>query len=407
MTDGTHTYQWDAEGRLSWVDSGSLDTIAYNALGQWVYWGTGNASQYIYDSAGNDIAYYVPGYGWLNRMIPFQGRTLALYPNDGNTYYWHYNALGSTTLGTDYNGGANGDPLFYPWGQAWGQQGLFAGFSDLENRANLFFGRHRTYNYNISRWLTPDPDNAGADLSNPQSWNAYSYAGNNPTTNTDPSGEDYKVCLTDELGQSHCTNIENESQFQSFLADPGPGYKISGNSLSGNIALTNLLTGQQTLEGTYEQVPGPGSEGGGLQNDVGADLFIGGGIGVAFKAVGGALEAGASAVGRMLGVGGGEEGAVAVAEGEAAASAPVGMRGSPLQVVAGTNADQVIDGISYSGHAIDEMQSEGITPSVVKDAVENGSKVPSYGDRVAHFGDGVKVVTDRTRKVITVMLESR
>jgi hypothetical protein len=32
--DGTHTYQWDAEGRMTSVDSGSTVTQKYNALGQ-------------------------------------------------------------------------------------------------------------------------------------------------------------------------------------------------------------------------------------------------------------------------------------------------------------------------------------------------------------------------------------
>lgn len=35
---------------------------------------------------------------------------------------------------------------------------------------------------------TVDPENAGAKLSDPQSWNAYSYAGNSPVTFHDPSG---------------------------------------------------------------------------------------------------------------------------------------------------------------------------------------------------------------------------
>lgn len=38
------------------------------------------------------------------------------------------------------------------------------------------------------RFQSPDPGNAGADPSNPQTWNAYSYVGNNPLSYTDPSG---------------------------------------------------------------------------------------------------------------------------------------------------------------------------------------------------------------------------
>jgi hypothetical protein len=38
------------------------------------------------------------------------------------------------------------------------------------------------------RFQSPDPGNAGADPSNPQSWNGYAYVGNNPLSYTDPSG---------------------------------------------------------------------------------------------------------------------------------------------------------------------------------------------------------------------------
>jgi hypothetical protein len=38
--------------------------------------------------------------------------------------------------------------------------------------------------------MSPDPDNAGASIDNPQSWNAYSYVLNNPLKYTDPNGLD-------------------------------------------------------------------------------------------------------------------------------------------------------------------------------------------------------------------------
>ena len=43
--------------------------------------------------------------------------------------------------------------------------------------------------YQLGRWLIPDPAGQMAvDPANPQTWNMYSYAGNNPTTFNDPSG---------------------------------------------------------------------------------------------------------------------------------------------------------------------------------------------------------------------------
>jgi YD repeat-containing protein len=53
-----HTYQWDAEGRVSTVDPGNNPTwnFTYNALGhrvQWAYGSSGAADQHLFDPAGN------------------------------------------------------------------------------------------------------------------------------------------------------------------------------------------------------------------------------------------------------------------------------------------------------------------------------------------------------------------
>lgn len=40
----------------------------------------------------------------------------------------------------------------------------------------------------MGRWMSPDPYNGSIDPSNPQSFNRYSYVGNNPLGFTDPSG---------------------------------------------------------------------------------------------------------------------------------------------------------------------------------------------------------------------------
>ncbi|WP_232428416.1 DUF4258 domain-containing protein [Burkholderia ubonensis] len=62
-------------------------------------------------------------------------------------------------------------------------------------------------------------------------------------------------------------------------------------------------------------------------------------------------------------------------ESSAVPSTPTGQGGSPMDVKPGTNSPATIGGISYSGHALDEMQSDGIVPSVVKNAIETGTAV--------------------------------
>jgi RHS repeat-associated protein len=60
-------------------------------------------------------------------------------------------------------------------------------YRDYETTNDWFLAR--TFGPGQGRFQSVDPGNAGADPSNPQTWNAYAYVGNNPLSYTDPSGE--------------------------------------------------------------------------------------------------------------------------------------------------------------------------------------------------------------------------
>lgn len=74
-----------------------------------------------------------------------------------------------------------------------------------------------------------------------------------------------------------------------------------------------------------------------------------------------------------------------------------------MDVPRGTNSPATINGLEYGGHALDEMQSEGFTPSVVEDTIANGQATTQTSGRVAHYSpdNNVTVITDNG-KVITV-----
>jgi hypothetical protein len=42
--------------------------------------------------------------------------------------------------------------------------------------------------------MTPDPGHIGARIGDPQTWNAYAYAGNDPVNHVDPTGLVYEIC---------------------------------------------------------------------------------------------------------------------------------------------------------------------------------------------------------------------
>ena len=72
---------------------------------------------------------------------------------------------------------------------------------DTETGLDYFGARY--YSSAQGRFTSVDPENAGADLEDPQSWNGYAYARNNPLKYVDPDGLEYMVC--DQAGncQSH------------------------------------------------------------------------------------------------------------------------------------------------------------------------------------------------------------
>ena len=128
--------------------------------------------------------------------------------NRRNWVHWNVldtyvpDALGSTRLVSGWNnaGGSAWDwSDYYPYGGEWahnymcclGNHYKFTGKErDLESGYDNFGARF--YSSNLGRFMSPDP--VGGWLGNPQSWNAYSMAHNNPVSHTDPSG----MCSDDD-----------------------------------------------------------------------------------------------------------------------------------------------------------------------------------------------------------------
>lgn len=96
------------------------------------------------------------------------------------------------------------------------------------------------------------------------------------------------------------------------------------------------------------------------------------------------------------------------AEGEEAAAArastPTGRPGSPMEVPRGTNAPGSVNGRDFSGHAFDEMQADGLTPSVVENTITNGAaKAGNTAGTTVYYDsvNKVSVVVNSAGKVIT------
>ena len=88
------------------------------------------------------------------------------------------------------------------------------------------------------------------------------------------------------------------------------------------------------------------------------------------------------------------------------AATPVGRRGAPMNVLPGTNAATTIGDRKFTGHALDQMQGRGVTPTVVENAIQNGARSP--GNRPGtyqHSSDGVRVITNSSGDVVTVVTQ--
>jgi len=203
-SDGQYNYQYDAEGRLVKVTNSPPATwyqvSVYNALGEHVeddfpdgqYNRTlifprdifGHRTEIFDDRPSQN---WVGADQWWARVAG-----LRLLMGGSTSYLRHADATGSSTMLTDQTGAVDGDVVFYPWGQVWQISGGSDGtFGDLGFQVNypLPPSATRDYNPTLGRWLVPDPaGQMAANPANPQTWNMYAYATDNPTTLNDPSG---------------------------------------------------------------------------------------------------------------------------------------------------------------------------------------------------------------------------
>lgn len=71
------------------------------------------------------------------------------------------------------------------------------------------------------------------------------------------------------------------------------------------------------------------------------------------------------------------------------------------------NESQVINGRSFSGHALDQMQNRGIMPSSVESAIQNGIQFPGNRPDTVEYLDLENklrvIVNSKTGNVVTVI----
>ena len=192
--DGSLAYTYDAEGRIA--TAGGSYTYTYDADGRRVRKAySGSTVDFLYDAGGNEIAQVSSMGTWTRGEIYAAGRHLATL-SSSNTYYNEADWLGTERARSVLGATTHCETITsFPFGDGQTTTGScvdpspmhFTGKErDSESGLDNFGARYDSSQY--GRFMSPDPGNAGVINADPQSWNAYSYARNNPISLTDPTG---------------------------------------------------------------------------------------------------------------------------------------------------------------------------------------------------------------------------
>lgn len=186
------TYKWDADGNPVKLRSANL---TFDAFDREVEYANGSAiTQVLYGPIGK--------MGLMNGQTPSKtriplpgGSTAQMIGTNGVTYILHNDWLGSARLTTSYNSRSMYyDTAYAPYGENYSSTS--SSTSDLDFTGEFQDSLNGLYDFLYrendpvqGRWISPDPSGlAAVELTNPQSWNRYAYANNQPLTATDPLG---------------------------------------------------------------------------------------------------------------------------------------------------------------------------------------------------------------------------
>jgi len=237
-----HACRWDAEGRVSKVDSGNTWTFTYDAVGDRVAWVSGGTTyDHLFDPAGNWL-----GVAGSYSIAMLGNRPLTIY-NSSETWFHHVNNIASRTFMVNHYGTPTQDMVFYPFGGLWlnwGGGGLeFADLPYRDTTTNTDLTMNRVTSPNLGRWHSPDP--IAGNPTNPQSWNMYAYVANNPTTSIDPLG------LCSSVGPGGGFDCSPEEAAQSNIWGLGGGGDDIGVDPGGNVFGYNIWDALEGAPGTY------------------------------------------------------------------------------------------------------------------------------------------------------------
>jgi len=175
---------------------------------------------------------------------------------DGQTYYYHFNGLGSTQMLSDSNGVITDSFDYDAFGKQIARTGktensfLFAG-QQYDVDAGLYYLRARYYQSEMGRFTTSDKWNGLDNM--PLTLQKYLYVNGNPINRTDPSG--YTDLITLSYTITLFNTLINTSKTTSNLQIPVLPSALERRQLVGIIYAESAGDNaqQQTTEDPYEK----------------------------------------------------------------------------------------------------------------------------------------------------------
>lgn len=268
----TNNVTYDDAGNVTDDNKFTVMRYAYDANGRQNSSSTREGtpvSSAVYDGLGQRVQ-TTNGGVTCNYVFDVEGRVIAEYSSQaagaGGVRYVSADAQGSTRVVTDVNGAPLVRRDYEPFGaevvagtglrtaaQKYGEtESTRQKYAGMARDAILDHTLWREYDRRAGRWTSPDPYSGSMDVSDPQSFNRYSYVGNDPIDFIDPLG----LCTFDVYlsGSSNLTSeqfdaMKNEmsrifgaaGHQLNFVSNPTPtSYNLdidataAGNSKSGN-----------------------------------------------------------------------------------------------------------------------------------------------------------------------------
>lgn len=284
ISDGSNTYTWDARDQLTSISGPVSAAFQYDSFGRRVGKTIGNTTvQYLYDGP-NFIQESSGGVPDANLLTGLHTDQYFQRTDSGGSASFLRDALGSTLALVDSTGALQTQYTFDPFGATTSSGAPSSSSLQYTSRENdgagLYFYRARYYSPQFGRFISQDP--LGVAGSGP---NLYSYAGDNPISNSDPSGlywpgehrhitwlaafengymgeealalEDAVAAVDDRIGTQEAdaynsnTHAMRGRKRTGQYQDCGQAYRATQNQILEDIAKNDLAKALHTIQDSY------------------------------------------------------------------------------------------------------------------------------------------------------------